>query len=673
MIAHALAQAGFGEQLVDAFERRIDMDIRPFLQGWRSAVHDELRTNTSGLLPRSYPSLRLPDSFPDMDIMDCYVHPVCSARYGGHGGGPLCDTGEMHLPRIAGFCEEHFIEWGYERAIIKRFRDLIWPAAVMRLLRRASLEADEKEKTRRLEMGRTDLSITGALRPNPGEGVGFSAALIRRCLDNNAADRRAAAFDNREPPPDVSSVDDPDPLEAKIVGSRSHVSTDYVLEYRVEFLPSQLVVLARSGIKGTHAESNSQADNNGPLDPFLSQASQASAKAPKKPPPEPDAAMRLWVPGSMLRQAHPALVHAYEATEEASQRRKSGGTRAKKALQADADGDMATINDEQSHANPTREATGSNICAPSSSSAAMVASDSITPARTTVGTSHSDATNSSARPAGSSYQGSRLVRRLLHPSFVSLSDLSQSTSAGSSTQFLFTMPYPDDPSHMEDPLEDPLEDLLEDVFHEPLPRLVPVRTSQPLSLPPLPSSPEGDMRDGGDKDEDRRPQNRCDDIIDQTLGVDSATARDARKHTSGIMPPRKRLRQSSPIASTSTQRSSPKRRQMSAGASWDHHMSDSAVEEMSVVPMFRPVPVISTTPGSSYRRRFSAKPGAVIEVITDSDSEIELMDSAAAGRPISSPLPRHHSSDRADQRPGYLFSVPPSSQASSLGDVIDLT
>ena len=151
-ISHALARAGFGDELLEAFKRRTQQDINLFLPRWRASINTELHTNSRGYLRQRYPSLNLPTGFPDLKLLDNYANPVTSARAGRKGGGSMRDNGELNLARIAGLCEAKF-EWGHQTAIIKRFRDLLWEAAVFRVLRRAALEADEKEKTRRIQSG----------------------------------------------------------------------------------------------------------------------------------------------------------------------------------------------------------------------------------------------------------------------------------------------------------------------------------------------------------------------------------------------------------------------------------------------------------------------------------------------------------------------------------------
>ena len=50
-----------------------------------------------------------------------------------------------------------------------------------------------------------------------------------------------------------------------------------------------------------------------------------SNKGPKKPAPEPESSMLMWLPAIMMRHAHPGLVQDFEAAEEAKKARKVPG------------------------------------------------------------------------------------------------------------------------------------------------------------------------------------------------------------------------------------------------------------------------------------------------------------------------------------------------------------
>ncbi|TDL24180.1 PIN domain-like protein [Rickenella mellea] len=302
-IAHALARCGFGDQLLRACERRQEESLHLVLPRWRAAVNMELATDSCGFLGRTYPRLQLPDAFPDLKLLENYATPVCSAKLGRQGGGAMRGTGEMNLGRIAAFCEKYF-EWGTRTLIVKRFRDLLWEAAVIRILRRAALEADEKEIERRIAAGNMDRHVRGPLRPERRDAVGTPATLVKKYLNISAADLRAQAFANRGPQGNhAQAIPDPHPLIVKIHSSRQHVSTDKIVEYRLEIAPHQLVDLTRSGIIGKRPDEVAKKKKGGT-------------------PPDPLSPLRMWCPASMLWQVHPALVEDFEFGAEEKKRKK---------------------------------------------------------------------------------------------------------------------------------------------------------------------------------------------------------------------------------------------------------------------------------------------------------------------------------------------------------------
>lgn len=300
-IALGLARCGFGDKLLELFHRRSTEDIRPALACWRSSVNLELHTNSKKQLRHSYPALSLPPDFPNMQILDNYIDPICSARVGSIGGGKMRDNGELNLAHAAAFCEEKFGEWGYRTAIIKRFRSLMWEAATMRVLRRAALEADEKERTKCLEHGESSV-IKGPLTPSPAEAVGTPAYLVKKYLAMTDVDRRRAAFGSQPSFEGRNSRDRP--LITKILGTRQHVSTDGLPEYRVELCPTQFVEIAQSGIKCKRPEPTGHAAALD-VNPDGS-SSQTTKRTTKKLYPHSN--MCVWIPISMVRQVYPCLV-----------------------------------------------------------------------------------------------------------------------------------------------------------------------------------------------------------------------------------------------------------------------------------------------------------------------------------------------------------------------------
>jgi hypothetical protein len=321
-IGHALARCGFGDQLLAIYERRTREDTRPFLAHWRAAVNQELCTNSRGFLRHKYHSLSIPSNFPDMQVLDNYANPVCSGRVGRQGGGPMRGNGEINLAKIAGLCEQKFTEWGHHTTIIKRFRTLLWEAAVMRVLRRAALEADEKEKEKRLKAGMENWSMAGPLSSSRADAVGTPASLVRRYLNMTDEDRRRAAFANngQGDPRTGTHENETNPLIVKIVGVRQHVSTDKLVEYSLVICPTQLVAITRSGIKGIHPEPSNGTTNL--EDELADDTAGGPRKGKKKATPEPDTIMPMWLPASIIRHVHPGLVEDFEAAEEAKKKKK---------------------------------------------------------------------------------------------------------------------------------------------------------------------------------------------------------------------------------------------------------------------------------------------------------------------------------------------------------------
>ena len=245
----------------------------------------------------------------------------------------------MNLARIASFCEEHFDEWGSKSAILKRFRNVLWEGAVMHVLRRAAIEVDEKEKSKRLLHRTGTLTIAGPLQPSVAEAVGTPASLVKKYLNPAQEDRVASAFVNRAAPAAFPmDVEDTDPLIVRITMTRNSVHTDKILEYRVVVNPTQLVKLAVAGIKGKHPEPGSQA-TQGAEEPAGSQ------KTTKKAAAEPYSELLLWIPASIMRQVHPGLVDDFHAGRSKAPRARA--TKGKRRARSEASTDVDDEGDDE--------------------------------------------------------------------------------------------------------------------------------------------------------------------------------------------------------------------------------------------------------------------------------------------------------------------------------------
>ncbi|KAG6859763.1 hypothetical protein C0995_004398, partial [Termitomyces sp. Mi166 len=330
--AHGLAKCGFGDTLFQAAQSMTREQLKTFLIAWRHELCHELRTNSQGHIGRKYPSLVnfVTTDFPDIDILLSYINPITSESM-----GCLADTlkltwsKEPDLGKLAATCEFYF-EWGYKEAIIKRFRTVIWHSAVLRILRRAVLDLDEKSKGTLLP---TTPRKGG--KPTP-EAIGTPSKMI------------AKHFSSLDLNDELDSQDDDEPLIIKIHSERKHVSTDGLLEYRLEIAPAQLVSLAETGIKGLRSPEGPDewADED--------DEEESGSKGAKKPPPDPESHMRVWMPACMVRLVEPRLVEKYEAVQQAKRAKKAGNGRGKKTKAARADDDDSGL-DESPVVKPKRK------------------------------------------------------------------------------------------------------------------------------------------------------------------------------------------------------------------------------------------------------------------------------------------------------------------------------
>ncbi|KAG6809715.1 hypothetical protein H0H92_015036 [Tricholoma furcatifolium] len=325
--AHGLAKCGFGDTLFQAANNMDRQQLEIFLVAWRHELCHELRTNSQGHIGRKQAALAnsVPTDFPNIDILLSYTNPITSESKGrADYYSNLTWSKEPDLGRLAATCEFYF-EWGYKEAIIKRFRTVIWHSAVLRILRRAVLDLDAKSK------GAAPLPVTPRKAgKSTEEPIGTPSKMIAKHFSSmNLNDR--------------SDTEDEEPLIVKVHSERNHVSTDGILEYRLEIAPAQLVRIAESGIKGTRqpegpdewAEDDEDEDGGG-----------RAAKGVKNPPPDPESHMRLWMPACMVRLVEPRLVEKFENVLETKRVKKAGKGRGKTKAKATVSDEDDTALDE---------------------------------------------------------------------------------------------------------------------------------------------------------------------------------------------------------------------------------------------------------------------------------------------------------------------------------------
>ncbi|KAG2107686.1 uncharacterized protein F5147DRAFT_696689 [Suillus discolor] len=346
LIAAALARCGFGDQLLEAANSLTREELEKWLDTWRDEVREELRTNKSGLIGSKKPALakKIPDDFPNVDILLSYTNPITSETE----GKPTRDITweqEPDIGKISALCELYF-EWGVKDVIIKRFRTVLWPSAVQRILRRGAIEKDEK-KRKGLPMSPKKSKTTGKLAPGTPSKM-ITKYFLSMKLHSPTKDNR-----KEQEHSDTESEAEEDRLIVKIHSSRRHASTDGILEYRLEIAPAQLVQLAGGGVQGIRPPIEVDAafdDTEGDDEDEEDGGKQKGKGKGKKPPPDPKSHLRVWMPACMVQAVEPELVEAFEEIQLRKLEKKTkrsnktdGKKKAASTAQGDSDADSLPV------------------------------------------------------------------------------------------------------------------------------------------------------------------------------------------------------------------------------------------------------------------------------------------------------------------------------------------
>ncbi|KAJ7675077.1 PIN domain-like protein [Mycena rosella] len=98
---------------------------------WCSDLREELRSNSSGHLPKRQPKLAMnfPDTFPDLDIARLYLDPLTSRR---NSRSSLWKPMGPSVWDISDFCSARFSWHGAD--LLKKLHNNLWPGATFRFL-----------------------------------------------------------------------------------------------------------------------------------------------------------------------------------------------------------------------------------------------------------------------------------------------------------------------------------------------------------------------------------------------------------------------------------------------------------------------------------------------------------------------------------------------------------
>lgn len=143
IVSFALARAGFGAELVDAY-RSLDRItfVADFLPDFRAKLAGTLRENPDNLLGRRFgklaDELEGSSAFPSLEALDYYVHPLTSSSStstGGHWPGFQSLSALSSRPDLGQLARllERWMEWDAQE-VLDKLRRTVWEGASRRAL-----------------------------------------------------------------------------------------------------------------------------------------------------------------------------------------------------------------------------------------------------------------------------------------------------------------------------------------------------------------------------------------------------------------------------------------------------------------------------------------------------------------------------------------------------------
>ncbi|CAE6416976.1 unnamed protein product [Rhizoctonia solani] len=263
-------------------------------------------------------------------------------------------TGELSLGSLGRICEQYF-EWGVREIIQQRFRTVLWPAVVLRVLRRSIME---QERARMLSRSRdvTPRPSTPTRDRSKRIVPGTPQRLVNRYFGGDSdsdSDRElpialvksrggdATPKAKRRISIEGEELDTYQLLQA-VRGERQHVSTDGLQELRVEVAPGHLARLAVRQLLGTRdpallAGTLFDMEGAGGKEDDEQEEGADEEGAPRRlKMVDPTTSIRVWVPAELVRMVHPDLVHAWETKgTKTKSRAKTGGSTSRQRSKED--------------------------------------------------------------------------------------------------------------------------------------------------------------------------------------------------------------------------------------------------------------------------------------------------------------------------------------------------
>jgi Holliday junction resolvase YEN1 len=281
-VACEAARGGFGRDLC-----RIKRADRDGLAAWKARLLHELRTNESGVFRTRHKALEIPESFPNMEILRYYTHPVVS-----------------------------------KEATVERLRKEFPPASTVDVV---GLREFTRE-TFDWEFKNGAIKLIRVLAPS---------LLVQQFLDRSES--------TEEHDDDLDMKQEKESALVKAISSkRAHFSTDATPELRVSFIPAGIVKLDLDkepeeeegegfGRSGIALNSDDDFDEE-PGDGLGSEQPKSSVRKPFDPfQPE-----LVWVPATLAKLGIPLTVEDWEGRQRMKEQRvATKGTRKPRAKKTD--------------------------------------------------------------------------------------------------------------------------------------------------------------------------------------------------------------------------------------------------------------------------------------------------------------------------------------------------
>ena len=162
-LAGEIAKAGFGDDLLEIIGSD-DNEVELKLMDWRTRLQYELDENESGYFKRKNKAVRIPNTFPDRDILSYHANPIVSSPENIERlKQRLTDAWDrdISLQQIRSFVDDWF-DWKHRSGAKKLIRQLAEPLVSYRLrLRKPLAENGEALSPKSVCRSRTHYSTDG--------------------------------------------------------------------------------------------------------------------------------------------------------------------------------------------------------------------------------------------------------------------------------------------------------------------------------------------------------------------------------------------------------------------------------------------------------------------------------------------------------------------------------